>query len=134
MFGGAGKFKQDLCEWGDNINTSANTAAMFYYAGCDEDGDPSFDTATPGPFCVICPGPPTSSPTSSPTKSPNTKAPTLPPIMKETVKFSDYDELFTQVRSYVLLGKQGYDWADGKRCGKGEITCGETYGYVALLK
>jgi hypothetical protein len=51
--------------------------------------------------------------------------------MKETVKFSDYDELFTQVRSYVLLGKQGYDWAD-KQCG--EITCGETYGYVALLK
>jgi hypothetical protein len=54
--------------------------------------------------------------------------------MKETVKFSDYDELFTQVRSYVLMGKQGNDWAASKGCGKGEITCGETYGYVALLK
>jgi surface protein len=63
------KVDQNLCAWGSKLpfeDAMSNknsmppgmgdgfTTSMFQSSGCPAQGDPSFDTTPPGPFCYSC--------------------------------------------------------------------------------
>jgi hypothetical protein len=54
MFHAAGVFNQNLCSWGSQLPDNVQVADMFSETNCSEQGDPSTDGATRGPFCAKC--------------------------------------------------------------------------------
>jgi len=54
MFWYAIRFDQDLCSWGDKLDSSASVGNAFSSSGCPNTGDPNLSASPPGPFCYTC--------------------------------------------------------------------------------
>ena len=96
----ASAFNQDLCNWGNTISPTAWTGAFSTSSSCPDKGNPNLAASPKGPFCYVCPPPPSRSPTKAPTKSP-TEAPTPVPTASPT---SDYFETAAELKTAVSSG------------------------------
>merc|ERR1712157_508520 len=45
---------QNLCQWGDKINSDANVEKMFQESDCPSESDPNLDSTPVGPLCWSC--------------------------------------------------------------------------------
>ena len=94
-------FNQDLCSWGLAIvGTPTYFTYLFSGSGCPVKTTPNLNASPKGPFCYVCPPPPTKAPTDAPTTSPSV-SPTPVPTVSPT---SDYFETGTELRSAVTSG------------------------------
>lgn len=92
-FNGASVFDQPLCDWGAQIDAATIVVGnTFQGTACEEQGDPDFALAIPGPFCVPCgnAGPgiePTAAPSPAPAPAPTVApapGPTTAPVPAPT--------------------------------------------------
>ena len=96
----ASSFNQDLCKWGETIGNPPYRTYVFTSTACPNKGNPNLSASPKGPFCYVCPPPPSSSPSEAPTSSPS-EAPTPVPTVSPT---SDYFETAAELRSAVTSG------------------------------
>ena len=99
MFNVASSFNQDLCPWGDIIGTPARTS-IFASSACPVKTTPNLSASPKGPFCYVCPPPPSASPSDQPTTSPSV-SPTPVPTMSPT---SDFFETTAELRTALSSG------------------------------
>ncbi len=67
MFYYTSRFNQDLCNWGNSIGAAAAVTGIFTATACPTKSNPVLTAFPKGPFCYVCPPPPTQSPTPAPT-------------------------------------------------------------------
>ena len=120
----ASNFNQNLCNWGNTIGTSVSRNYVFTSSACSNKGNPSLTASPKGPFCYVCPPPPSKSPTKAPTTSPS-DAPTPVPTVSPT---SDYFETAAELKTAVSSGV--YTSGDSPY---GAIELWDTSRYVAVL-
>ena len=92
-------FNQDLCNWGNTIGTPSRTSP-FASTSCPNKGNPNLSASPKGPFCYVCPPPPSEEPSNAPTTTPSV-APTPVPTLSPT---SDYFETSAELKSAVTYG------------------------------
>ena len=96
----ASSFNQDLCDWGNTIGSVPYRTYVFTSTSCPNTGNPNLSASPKGPFCYVCPPPPTQSPSAAPTGIPS-EAPTPVPTVSPT---SDYFETRAELTTAISSG------------------------------